>query len=485
MKEFQYNGGVISHAAMKANMHRGTAARYLKANAGPEELKQARGPRTYRTRPDPLQGIMPEAARYLEAAPEIEAKGLLAHLKIAQAALAEAVSLRTFQRGVKVWRALNGPAKEVFFPQAHEPGREAQFDWKRAGELGIMIAGAPFDHLLGHFVLPYSNWQRASVCFSESFVSLKTGVQAGCWSLGGVTSELWTDNSSTATHQIKRDAAARTFNDAYAAFCRHLKVEPRTINLACPNEQGDVESAHRHLIRRLKTHLAIRGSSDFPDPAAYQEFIDQVCAGANSLRAAKVAEEIARLRPLPAQRYPETEQIGVSVTSGATVRLKQQTYSVPSKLIGLKLDAHLGENQIRFTYEGHEVCQLPRMQGTKPQIDYRHVITWLVRKPGAFRGYIYREEMFPTVVFRQAYDRLCATEDRSADARYLQLLELAANQGESEVADLLGACLRAGEVPRPELIEASLQAERPAPSDMAPFVPDLKTYDSLLTEVSA
>ena len=130
MKEYQNTGGVISHAAMKANMHRGTAARYL------------------------------------ETAPEIEAKGLLAHLKIAKPEVAASVALRTFQRGVKVWRALNGPPKEVFFPQAHEPGRAAQFDWKRAGELGVTIAGAPFDHLLGHFVLPYSNWQRASICFS-------------------------------------------------------------------------------------------------------------------------------------------------------------------------------------------------------------------------------------------------------------------------------------------------------------------------------
>ena len=116
-----------------------------------------------------------------------------------------------------------------------------------------------------------------------------------------------------------------------------------------------MESAHRHLIRRIKTHLAIRGSSDFPNQAAYQEFIDQVCAGANSLRAAKVAEEIARLRPLPAHRYPETEQIGVSVTSGATVRVKQQTYSVPSRLIGLELDAHVSETR-SASLEGHEVA---------------------------------------------------------------------------------------------------------------------------------
>ena len=199
VKEYQKNGGVVSHAALRANMHPETAARYLKANAGPDKHKQEKGPRTYRPRTDPLKDIMPEAARYLEAAPEIEAKGLLAHLKIAKPELAGTVALRTFQSGVKVWRALNGPPKEVFFPQAHEPGRAAQFDWKRAGELGVTIEGAPFDHLLGHFVLPCSNWQRASVCFSESFVALKTGVQAGYWSLGGVTSELWTDNSSTAS----------------------------------------------------------------------------------------------------------------------------------------------------------------------------------------------------------------------------------------------------------------------------------------------
>jgi len=218
VKEHQINGGVVSHAAMKANMHPETAARYLKANAGPEELKRESGSRAYRTRPDPLEEVMPEAARYLEAAPEIEAKGLLAHLKISKPDLARSVALRTFQRGVKVWRAMNGPPKEVFFPQAHEPGRAAQFDWKRAAELEITIAGAPFDHLLGHFVLPCSNWERATVCFSESFVSLKAGVQAGYWALGGVTSQLWTDNSSTATHQIKRGSEERTFNESYAAF---------------------------------------------------------------------------------------------------------------------------------------------------------------------------------------------------------------------------------------------------------------------------
>ena len=68
----------------------------------------------------------------------------------------------------------------------------------------------------------------------------------------------------------------------------------------------------------------------------------------------------------------------------------------------------------------------PRSQAQQPRIDYRHVIDSLVRKPGAFAQYLYREELFPRPVFRQAYDRLRALQEPTADARYLQLLLLAA-----------------------------------------------------------
>ena len=62
----------------------------------------------------------------------------------------------------------------------------------------------------------------------------------------------------------------------------------------------------------------------------------------------------------------------------------------------------------------------PRSQCQEPQIDYRHVIDSLVRKPGAFARYLYREELFPRPTFRQAYDRLKAAEDGKASARYVQ-----------------------------------------------------------------
>ena len=92
--------------------------------------------------------------------------------------------LRTFQRRVQQWRAQEGPPKDVFFAQDHRPGEAMQTDFTSANELGITIAGKPFDHLLCHSVLPYSNCEWATPCFSESLRALQRGVQAAVFRLG-------------------------------------------------------------------------------------------------------------------------------------------------------------------------------------------------------------------------------------------------------------------------------------------------------------
>ena len=79
---------------------------------------------------------------------------------------------------MKQWRAESGPDKEVFFPQQHRPGEAAQTDFTWGTELGVTILGVVFAHMLCHFVLPYSNWQWATVCASESIAAIKRGVQA-------------------------------------------------------------------------------------------------------------------------------------------------------------------------------------------------------------------------------------------------------------------------------------------------------------------
>lgn len=478
----------VRKAAMKAGMHRHTASKYLSQGHGPRKPTQPRS----RRRLDPLSGLWPEAERFLATTPELEAKALFEHL-IAQlgpdAAVLSARALRTFQRRVQTWRRHHGPPKEVFFAQVIEPGQSIQVDWTHADELGVTLAGQPFAHLLCHAVLPFSNVQWAVPCLSESLLSLKIGLQDALHAFGGAPLGIQTDQSSTATHQLKRGESTRGFNHEYLALCAHLDLKPRTINKASPQENGDIESANGHLKRRLKSHLALRGSRDFATQADYAAFVASVCRGANALRATRFAQERATLRPLPATRYPQAEESAVRVSSFSTIRVKNHAYSVPARLIGAMLTVELNEQTLVARLGREEVLRCPRStQG--PRIDYRHVIASLRRKPGAFAGYQYREELFPRAVFRQAYDALLAADLANANARadrhYLDLLALAAEHGEDEVASVLGAALRAGELPTSAWVEPKVRAT-PAPAPSLPVLePELSAYDRLLAgEVAA
>jgi len=469
--------GVLDTAAMKAGMHRETATKYLHGGQGPRPEKK-RG----RRRADPLTTIWPAAERVLEDAPEVEAKALFEHLLAGTDTAPAQKALRTFQRRVLAWRRRHGPPKEVFFPQAREPGASLQLDWTHGAELGVIIAGQKWEQLLCHAVLPYSNWEWAVPCRSESMLSMRHGLQAALWSLGGAPAKLQTDHSSTATHVLHRTTGARGFNVEYLALCRHLGLEPCTINPSCPHENGDIESANGHLKRRLATHLTLRGSREFADEAAFARFVADVCTGVNALRSVKVAEERIHLQPLPATRYPEMDEVRVRVSSYSTVRIKQRAYSVPARLIGAMVQVQVSEAEVVVRHEGAEVVRYPRTIGYQARIDYRHIITSLARKPGAFAGYIYREELFPRPSFRQAYDQLVRADEPKADRHYLTLLALAAERGEDEVAAALGVVLRAGGVPRPQEIEAALGTREPAAPVMAAFTPELHSYDALIAE---
>jgi hypothetical protein len=176
----------------------------------------------------------------------------------------------------------------------------------------------------------------------------------------------------------------------------------------------------------------------------------------------------------------------VRVSSYSTARVRACAYSVPARLIGAFVQAHLSEDTVRFVYRGEEIATYPRSIGKAPQIDYRHIIASLVRKPGAFARYLYREELFPRPVFRHAFDRLNAIEEPKASERYLRLLQLAADFGEDLVADRLGALLRAGELPLADVIEVQLRDPVPAtPLALTVFTPELGPYDALIAEVAS
>jgi len=232
-------------AAAQAGMDEKTARKYRQLGQLPQEVRMEHD---WRTRPDPFADVWPQLQALLEVNPGLEAKTLLSHMQRQYPGRFAAGQVRTLQRRVKQWRALHGPAKEVFFAQVHEPGRLCASDFTYCTDLGVTIAGAPFAHLVYHFVLTYSNWEAGTICFSESLESLSEGFQNAVWELGGVPHLHRTDRLTAA---VPPGGGAEEFQQRYQALLRHYGLQGQAIQAGKANENGDAEQSHHQFKRAL------------------------------------------------------------------------------------------------------------------------------------------------------------------------------------------------------------------------------------------
>lgn len=469
--------GQVGMAAMKAGMDRKTARKYLRAGKLPSAMTVER---VWRTREDPFAEDWAEIEEKLTDAGELEAKALFEDLLERKPGKYTEGQLRTLQRRIKRWRATKGPDKEVFFPQQHRPGEAMQTDFTSGNKLGVTIGGEPFPHLLCHPVLPYSNWEWVTVCRSESLLAIRRGVQEAVFRLGRVPEFHQTDHSTAATHELATDG--RGFNDEYQALMDHLGMKPRTIEVKKAHQNGDVESANGAFKRRLKQHLLLRGSRDFASEEEYERWMQGIAEKANARRTAKVGEELEVMRPLVVSRLLDHDEETTTVSEGSTIRIRHNTYSVPSRLINETVKVHVYENRLEVRYGQELMLTVERLLGRfGHRIDYRHIIWSLVNKPGAFARYLYREELFPTVIFRRAYDALSdAQPGTKGDLEYLRVLHLAASTMESEVGAALELLLDQQALPTLDQVKALVSPKRMTVPDLVPLKAELGDYDALL-----
>ncbi len=422
-------------AATKSGMDEKTARKYRDLDKLPSELLAERI-RTWRTREDPFEEIWEYIKSFLDNNSGLEAKTLFEHLQRQYPGRFSDGQVRTFQRRVKNWRATEGPAREVFFPQVHKPGKLSQSDFTHMGKLGITIGGVPFDHLIYHFVLTYSNWEAGTVCFSESFESLSDGLQKALWKLGGVPEAHQTDRLSTA---VNKPANPEEFTQRYQGLLSYYKLIGRKTNPASPNENGDVEQRNCRFKKAVDQALMLRDSRNFSTRKEYEIFLEGLFAQLNSNRHVRFKEELAVLRSLPAKQLSASTKLIVGVGPSSTIRVKHNVYSVHSRLIREKVTVRLYAERLEVWHGQSHIEDIPRLRGSgNHHIQYRHIIDWLVRKPGAFENYRYRSDLFPTSRFRMAYDELKGHHTvTKASKEYLLILKLAAKESESAVDDAL------------------------------------------------
>ena len=478
MQRERQKGRTQEQASARAAMSVRTLRRYERLGQLPSQLKK---PHTWRTRADDFAADWPWVVAELERDPALQAKTLFEVLQQRSPGRYEPGQMRTLQRRVAAWRCLAGPEREVMFEQVHEPGEAIQSDFTHMTDLGITLNGEVFRHMVFHAVLTYSNVEAVSVCFSESFEALAEGLERALLQFGGVPRMHRTDNLSAAIRELGCDKK-REFTEFYQALITHYGMSASSNYPGESHQNGDVESAHHQFKVALDQALRVRGHRDFRDRAAYENFLGELVRRRNATRATRFASEQEHLRPLPPAPLMPCKEVLVKVNRFSLIRVQGNVYSIPSRLIGAKLRVRIRAEELQVYHGAVLALQLPRLVGRERQrIDYRHLIWSLARKPGAFMAYKYREEMFPTLVFRRAFDLLQREIASTAVREYLRLLHLAASTSEVEVAQAIEAMLTAGEVPTFDACRARMPSlQQPLPQLSSAPVIDLSTYDRLL-----
>jgi hypothetical protein len=317
----------------------------------------------------------------------------------------------------------------------------------------------------------------------ESFRALSTGLQSALWRLGGVPEEHRTDSLSAAFNNLseKQELTSR-----YAALCEHYGMRASRCNPGQSQENGSIESRHDSLKTALDQALRLRGSRGFADRAGYEALVETIVGRLNARVAVRLSVERAVLRALPPRRTAEYQEVPVRVSKYSVFNAGGALYSAPSQLIGHRLMVRLYADHIECWLGGRRVLERPRLRSREGQpsprdVNYRHMIGALQKKPGAFARWVLRDAMFPRAVYRQTWERLSARlSEREACKTIVGLLVLAADGHEAQLATELEQLIELDQLPDLTALTELLAPRQGALPSVKIELPNLADFDALL-----
>lgn len=447
---------------------------------------RAKPERDWRTRDDPLEAVWStELLLLLEREPSLTGTTLLEYLEEHYPGHYDQRVLRTLQRRIKQWKALHGPDKEVIFRQQAVIAQQGFSDFTHP-DSEISIQGVAFKHLLYQFRLAYSGWRSVSVVQGgESYAALSSGLQRALQQAGGSPVEHRTDSLSAA-----RNNKQNVWTEAYGELCEHYQMQPTRNNLGVSHENGVVECANGSLKRRLSQQLKLRGHHDFDSIETYQAFVDQVAGKLNHRSHSRFLEEQPALRPLPGFQAADYQTLNLKVTRSSTIEVRHVIYTVPSRLIGERIQVRLYHDKLAIQVGQQQALLLPRVypmpgKSRGRSVNYKHVIRSLAAKPQAFRYSQLRDDLLPDENYRQLWQSADQHLEARAACKWIVTVLLLAYEYDDEQAlgqDLL-ASAKAGKFASIVEIQARyLSSQRPVLTTAAPQH-DLMSYDALLSTI--
>ena len=449
-------------------------------------LPSQRPPRNWRTRQDPLADVWSsEVIPLLEAKPGLMAVTVLEELQRRHPEQFDESVLRTLQRRIRQWRAEHGEERELFFAQEHPPGRLGLSDFTVADELGVVVAGAAFAHRLYQFAFAHSGWRHVSVVIGgESFQALSSGLQAALWMAGGVPEEHRTDSLSAAFNNL---AEQEELTRNYDGLCAHYGMRASRNNPGESHENGSIEARQGSLKLALDQALLLRGSREFDALHGYEQFVAEVVRRLNARCARGWEAERACLKPLPARRTADFEEIDARVSKYGVFTAKSSMYSVPSRLVGHRLKVRLFSAHLEAWLGGVKVFECERLYSNSTEkyprrIDWRHMLPALKRKPGAFARWVLRDAMFPRSEYARTWAHISERlPERQACRLMVDLLDLADRANVvAELAGVLHRLVERDEVPDLDALAARFAPRPTSMPEVRVVLPATAVYDALL-----
>jgi transposase len=408
------------------------------------------------------------------------------------------VSERQVRRYVRERRrGLGLPVDEVRVPLCHEPGVEAEVDWGRAS---AVIAGVMTEVFLFLMRACFSG-----ACFVQAFPreSQQAFLEAHVVAFeffGGCFETCRYDNLSSAVKTVLK-GRRRVETDRFVALRSHhlFSSEFTRVGLAGAPEKGGVEG---EVGRFRRSHLV-----PVPEVASLAELngliaaacirdLDRTIRGRRVTVGEALSQETLLLRPLPAEPFDTAEHASPRVDAKSLATVRQNQYSLPVHLAGLRVAARIGAREIVLSHDGEVVARHERLQerfGVSAQLD--HYLELLKVKPGALsRSLALRQERergaWPDC-FDQLWQKIAERLGASEAARQMvDVLLLCRELGPERVELAARGALTAGSYDGRAVAVLARRADRPAATPLTGLderlaqadrpEPTITDYDQLL-----
>ena len=393
------------------DISRRSVIRYLKTGKIPKYTRSVSN-----TKKDPLTDFMSLIEEKLREMPQLSLSELFEFI----VSKGYKGSARTIRRKTADLRN-KLKNKEVYFQRLPTPGEVMEGDFT---ELSISIGGIQRKIYLWICSLPYSNFYFATPYYNCTFECFADGSIQAFKEFGGVANKYRLDNLSPAVSKILV-GKERLVTQRFAQFQSHYGFKQDFCNPARGNEKGNIESNNKYFKTKIRARMSLEKLS-FTTLESFQIFVWKLCREHNDLEKVQTKFGQEKLNPLPATAFKSfnTEIVKINKYSLFSLGNSGHMYSVPSKYIGLSLEARIYPSFFEIIEMNKVICTYKRLNGPRGLVSIKveHVISGLLRKPGAFKDWKYRELVFERPIWKKFYLKI--VESGKDDKEFLKCINL-------------------------------------------------------------